>query len=305
MLLSNLRYLLMALVSSLVTGIVFAGPGETLVIEHAPVGVGIRGQSIVLRAHVTNETRTIKQVVLFYAVSRDAAPYKTAMRESGTGWFTGTIPADLTAGPKQILYYIEARDASEATAETAWYTIDLKSPQSAATAPALVAPLVPAAAAEPPKDGKSSWKKPALIAGGVLLVGGAALALSGGGGGGGDDNDTPAGTTTNMAGTYSGTATTCFQPPGGSSSCSTRAVAITIDSAGNVTSDSLREGAHLEGRLSGANFLLVAPVAEDGLTGEIQYLGTVVNNRVAGSIQGTATTAGGTGTYSGNFSTTK
>jgi hypothetical protein len=294
-----------SLISGIVTGLAFAGPAARPVIEHSPIGVGVRGQSIVLRAHVTNETGSVRQTTLFYAVSRDAAPYKTTMNDSGAGWFTATIPGDLTSGLKQILYYMEARDAADATTETPWYTIELKSSQSpsATPAPVIAGPPGPSTATEQPKDGKSSWRKPALIAGGVLLAGGAALALSSGGGGGG--GGTADGSVTNAAGTYNGTVTTCFQPPGGSSACSTRALSIVIDANGTVTSDSLREGSHLEGSLSGSNFLLVVPVAEGNLTGEIQYLGTVVNNRIAGSIQGTATSPAGTGTYSGNFSAVK
>ena len=71
------------------------------------------------------------------------------------------------------------------------------------------------------------------------------------------------------------------------------------------TSDTLRDGVHLAGTLSGANFLLVTPVQTAGLSGDIEFLGTVVNNRIAGSIQGTVTGTAGTGTCSGNFSAAK
>lgn len=297
------RSLYGAAIGGLMAVSVFAGPAAQPLIEHSPITVGVRGQNIVLRAHVTHTSQTVKQVLLFYAVSRDAAPYKMVMNDSGSGWFTGTLPPDLTAGLKQLLYYIEARDATDATAETPWYVIELKGAPKAETVPAQP-PVAPVAPPGQPEGEKSTWRKPALVAGGVLLAGGAALALSGGGGGGGGGSSSD-GATTNSVGTYSGSATACFQPPGGSSSCTTHAISIAIQANGTVSSDSLREGTHLEGKLSGANFLLVAPVKEGGLTGEIQYLGTVVNNRIAGSIQGTATSADGTGTYSGNFSAMK
>lgn len=282
-------------------------------IEHAPVSVAVRGQSIVLRAQVTGERQAIEKVTLFYAVSRDAAPFKAPMQNIGGASFTGTIPADLTAGLDTMLYYIEARDAADATAETPWYTIQLRSPSAApvaptpavtAPAPAAVPPATPAATVSGTNDqagGKSSWSKSALAAGGVLLVGGAIVALSQGGGGGGGGG----GSSTNAGSTFSGTATVCFQPPDAASTCTPHPIAITIDQDGNVASDTLQEGTHLEGKLSGSNFLLVGSVQETNRTGEIQYLGTVVNDRIAGSIQGSATTPSGTGTYSGNFSAAK
>ncbi|MEI8140375.1 MAG: hypothetical protein WCI03_10965, partial [bacterium] len=125
------------------------------------------------------------------------------------------------------------------------------------------------------------------------------------GGGGGGGSSTTDGTITNAAGTYNGTVTICVQPPGSGSTCSSHAMTILIDGNSLVSSDTLYEGKHLEGRLSGANFLLVSSVTTTNGTGDIQFLGTVVNNRIAGSIQGTLTTYTGTGTYSGNFNAIK
>jgi hypothetical protein len=230
------------------------------------------------------------------------------MDSTGAGSFTGTIPGNLTAGLNTLLYYIEARDAADATAETPWYTIELKSslaaPVAPAPAPVVTVPAPSAGGTNDQKDGKSSWTKPALIVGGLLLVGGAVAALSQGGGGG-DGDGSSGGSTSNSTQTYTGNATLCFQPPDASSSCSTHPITIAVDQAGNVSTDTLHEGTHLEGKLSGANFLLVASVQETNRTGEVQYLGTLVNDRIAGSIQGSATTPAGTGTYSGNFSAVK
>jgi len=271
----------------------FSAPTETLRIVHSPVTLAVRGQDVLFRAQVVPGAQPVKNATLYYAVSRDAAPYKVAMQDSGAGWFTGSISANMTADLKQILYYIEARDSGDTTAETPWYTIVVKGvgAENSTTNPV-------------PEKG-SSWTKPALIAGGVVLVGGAALALAGGGGGGGGGSSSTDGATNNAAGTYSGTVTTCVQPPGSGSTCSSHAMTIFIDGNGIVSSDALYEGKHLQGKLSGNNFLLVASVTATNGTGDIQFLGTVVNNSIAGSIQGTLTTTSGTGTYSGNFSAVK
>lgn len=280
------------LASLFVAGRSFSATPEPLRIEHSPVTLAVKGQEVLFRTQIKPGAKPVKAVTLFYAVSRDAAPYKVVMQNSGIGWYTGTISAQVTAGLSQILYYIEARDTSDATTETPWHTIVVNNPGTAL-------PGQPAPALQ-----QRSWTKPALIAGGVILAGGAALALSSGGGGG-DGSSTPDVTTNNTAGTYGGTVTLCVQPPGSSSSCSSRAMSFAIDANNTVSSDTLAEGQRLEGKLSGANFLLVSSVSTTNGTGEIQYLGTVVNNRISGSIQGTLTTPTGTGTYSGNFSASK
>lgn len=303
---------------AVVTALLMAlNAAAALRIDHAPVTVALRGQSVMFRARAVSDAHPLKNVTLFYAVSHDAAPYKVSMYDSGGGWYTGSIPADLLSGLNQILYYIEVRDTSDATEETPWYTVAIRAPGTPppstatpppatvstprATAPATKTPT----AATAPEEGETSWTKPALIAGGALLVGGAAIAIANGGGGGGGGGGSSGTTTTNAAGTFSGTVTLCFQPPGGVSSCSSRAMTLVIDPNGVVSSDTLQEGKHLESALSGDNFLLIGSVSETNQTGEIQYLGTVVNNRIAGSIQGTATTPTGVGTYSGNFSAAK
>jgi len=276
----------------------FSAPAENLQIVHSPVMLAVQGQEVLFRAQVKPGAYPVKTVTLFYAVSRDAAPYKVAMQDSGAGWFTGSISADMTTGLAQLLYYIEARDNADSTAETSWYTIAVKNSGGGTTTPKAVASSPTGKA---PDEKGSSWTKPALIAGGVVLAGGAALALAGGGGGSGSSS----GTTNDAAGTYSGTVTLCVQPPASSSTCSSHAMTLFIDGNGMVSSDALYEGKHLQGKLSGNNFLLVTSSTTTNGTGEIQFLGTVVNNSIAGSIQGTLTTSTGTGTYSGNFSAVK
>jgi len=267
------------------------------VIEHSPVKVAIRGQNILFRAKVIDDSRSIESVTMFYAVSRDAAPYKVAMSPAGAGVYTGTISSDLTAGLQQLLYYIEAKDSLGAVSETPWYTVEIKAGTPTTTPTAKVG-----AAATSEKE--SSWKKPALIAGGALAVGGAALAIMGGGGSSGGSGS-GSGVATNTAGTYTGTASVYFQPSGGTPTGSTYPITIAISDKGLVSSDTLFDGAHMEGQLSGANFLLTATVSQPDRTGEIQFLGVVINNRIAGTVQGYATAADSSGTYTGTFSAAK
>jgi hypothetical protein len=295
------------------------------VIEHAPVKLAVRQQPIVFRARVTDDNKALESVALRYSPSRDQAPYKVDMRDTGAGLFMGSIPAEITGNASQLYYYIEARDTLGATAETPWNTILFTLPQPApaqapapipSPAPVVTPAVVPAPAPAPaavnapgkpaPEEG-ATWVKPALIVGGVLVAGGAvALAASGGGGGGGSDEGGGAdGSYTNIAGTYTGTATTGYQPPGGTATYTTRSISILVSDKGVVTSDTLREGVRLEGQMNGSSFLLVAPVNGAGQSGEVQYLGNVGGGRISGSIQGSVTTADGTGTYSGSFSAVK
>jgi hypothetical protein len=241
----------------------------------------------------------VKEATLFVAVSRDAAPFRVAMRDTGSGIYAATISADLLTGLDRAQYYIDAVDTETVTTETPWTTVELKSPEPGQT--------VPFAGAGPAPEAKQAgWVKPALIAGGVLAVGGAALALSSGGGGGGDSDPPDSGNAaTNTAGTYSGSQTTCFQPPAASSTCASGPVTFTIDSNGGVATETLYPGQRLTGQLSGANFLLTAAVNTANRTGEIQYVGTLIGTRIVGSVEGTATTADGIGTYSGTFSAVK
>lgn len=273
-------------------------------IEHAPVTVAVRGQSVLFRVHAVSDSQPIKSATLFYAVSRDAAPYKLAMYNSGSGWFTGSIPADLISGLNQVLYYIEVRDAADATEETPWHTIAIRNPGATGSTANATAVATAGRPQPTPEAPEYSWTKPALIAGGVLLAGGAAVAIANSGGGGGGSGSS-GGTSSNSVGLFSGTVTICFQPPNEASSCSSHAMNLFIDQNGAISSDTLYPNKHLEGTLAGANFLLVTSVSDTNRTGEIQFLGTVINNRIAGSVQGSATTSAGIGTYSGNFSASK
>ena len=61
----------------------------------------------------------------------------------------------------------------------------------------------------------------------------------------------------------------------------------------------------MSARLSGVNFVLSAPVVERNLNGEIRYVGTVVDTRIVGTVEGSATTPSNTVRYSGAFNATK
>jgi hypothetical protein len=272
------------------------------VVEHSPVVVGIRGQPITVRANVRDDGQSVKDVAIYCAASQDAAPFKLPMRHSGAGIFAGTIPASVFASLDKIYYYVEARDRDDATTETPWYTVEIRSLDrtSAPPTPAGSASVAP----PPPPEETGGWSTSTKLVSGAIVVGGIALALAGGGGD--DDEDAPS---TNglppqasTEGTYSGSATTCVQPPASNLVCSSASTTIRIDAAGRVTSSDLHSGETLQAQLSGTAFVMSAPVSENGLTGSIEYIGNIVDNRIVGTIQGSASATNGVTVYSGNFS---
>lgn len=290
--------LLMAAAAALATASASRAENKAPVIDHSPVKIAVRGQNVVVRARITDDAGPVKEATLFVAVSRDAAPIRIAMQDTGGGIYAGTLSSELLGGLDRLQYYIDAVDSDAMTTETPWVTLEIKSPE-----PGKTTPLAGTAPPASPESKRPAWVKPALIAGGVLVAGGAALALSGGGGGGGSSSG--GGSATNSAGTYSGSQTTCFQPPSASTTCASGSFTIAIDANGNVSSDSLYPGQQMTGHLSGANFVLVANVQQQDRNGQVQYVGTVVDTRIVGSIQGSAQTSAGDGTYSGTFSAVK
>lgn len=287
------------LLTACAVGTVFAARADAAqrgpAIRHDPVRVGVRGQSIAIRASVTDSVSNVKSVYLYYTVSRDASPYRLTMLSTGADGYLVTIPGALLGNAEQLSYYIEAMADGDRSAETPWYKVDLRAPQGGEEA-----------ASAAPAEKRSSWVKPTLYAGGAaLLIGGAALAAGGGGGGGGGDSGDGGGTTVTNAGSYAGTVTTCFQLPSSTPDCSENAMRILVTSDGVVNSDTLREGHYVEGRLTGQDFLIVSAVNETNRTGEIRYKGTILNDRIAGLISGTARTTNGVdGVYSGTFTAT-
>jgi hypothetical protein len=259
------------------------------VIKHTPITLAAPGQPITVRAAVTDASSKIKSVTLFYATSRDAAPFRTAMTSAGADLYLGTIPATQLTGMSNATYYIEAINQLEASSETPWYSVRFQG--QAATGQVAAA------------DGKWSWKTKALVgAGAAMLIGGGIAVAAGGGGGGGGGG----GTATTNAGTFAGSVTTVLELDGSAPTSTAHAVTFTVFSAGLISSDTLQAGQHLEAPLSNGNFEMVANAAQPGLTGSIRYIGHLIGNRITGNIDGTArTTEGVQGTFSGTFSATK
>lgn len=295
---------------SAVRGAETAGP---LRITHSPAPFAVKGQPITLRARVAGGVGGVSNVTLFYALFRDAAPFRVAMTPSGMDMYVGTIGAGLLSGLASISYYIEAQDSEGSLEETAWYDVQFKDPAapSAVLPPAgnsSVKSVAPTTGA--PADGgeKSSAVTIGLIAGGAVALGAGAYFISDSGGDGGGGGDTNTNITDNTAGTYGGNVTLCRTPEGGAADCRGIPANIVIDESGRVFSDTLVEGVALTGNLSGKSFTLSAPLSDPDadLTGNISFEGAVISDtRIAGSISGTYTEGGVNGTFSGSFNLSK
>ena len=276
------------------------------IIAHDAITTAVRGQAVTVLARVTDDSEQVKSVTLFYSVSKDAAPFRAVMKSSGTAMYYGTIPVEVLESAKSVSYYIEAMDSDEATSETAWNTIDIRSPSARPVVEEkpVVTPVTPAS---PPRE-KSSLLGVGLIAGGAVAVAGAAVLIANtddsSGGGGGDDDDE------DYAGMYQGSVTECLALSGQPQTCDTWSMSVTVDSSGRVQSSNLREDKLLAGQMTGNKFLLVADLAggTNGVTGEIYYDGTVVDGELFGRITGSYAeggTNGVTGVYSGSFDGTR
>ena len=288
-------------------------PGAgALRIEHTPITFSARGQPITMKVKIVGPEENVDSVTLYYALFKDAAPFRVPMRSSGLGLYVGTIEAGLLTGVDSVSYYIEAMDKNGALSETSWQTITFKDPSSKVPAPAPTAApapkLAPPAQDIKPTKERSSAATVGIIAGGAAAVVAGALLLSDSGGGGGGSSS---GGDTNLAqkaGTYNGSVTRCFTPSGDSSSCSNHAMNIVIDSHGGVFTETLHPGQSLHGQISGSSFTLAASADDQGpdTTGDVIYNGTVINNNhIVGSISGSATSSSGSGDYSGSFSANK
>jgi len=289
------------------------GTNRAPVIKHEPVSNAVKGQSLSIRALVSDDSPAIKSVTLFYTTSRDAAPFKIAMQSTGAHSYIGVIPSALIRNLNEISYYIEALDEQDLASETPWYNVKMQVPQQTAS-PAMQtqAPLVAQPAAGQVEEAKRdswSWKGPAIIAGGAAaVIGGALIAANSHGSDSSSDDDGSSGTGGSItnAGTYTGNATKYLEMPGSTPSSQSYPITITVLSSGTLSTDTLHPGVHMESQLSGTEFQMSAAVSESNLTGQVTYIGTLLNNRITGSIAGTTTSSTGTnGTYSGIFSATK
>jgi len=276
-----------------------AKPVDAPHIAHDPVGVALRGQPITVLAQISSAA-PIKAVTLHYTLSKDASPFKLAMQSAGPAIFTGTIPATLLGNAAQVSYYIEAIDARDAAAETPWYMVQIKGAGDALPAPTAITTPAPAMGAQGDTN-HTSYVGAALIAGGALAVVGAGLYVasrSGSSSGGG-------GAVTNAQGTYTGSKTIALSLPGQPTSSATTPVTIIIDQNGGVFSDSLIDGRVISGSLNGSGFALSGSTSTTNLVSNFTFNGSVVDNRIVGTVSGSAQTATNSGTYSGSFSAGK
>jgi hypothetical protein len=279
-----------------------------LKINHTPVTWAVKGQSLTLKARVSGGVGGVDSVTLYYALFRDAAPFRVTMASSGMDTFVGTIDAGLLTGVENLSYYIEAQDKEGTIEETPWYDVKFKNPESA--------PVMrndnsasTGGATKANKDEGMSAATIGIIAGSAVAVGAGAYFLSdSGGGSSSDDGGGGGGGNKDNTGNYAGNATTCLTLSGSQPACETTTAQFVIDANGKVFTDTLYPGKQLTGTLSGNDFSLVADVNEPdkGLTGTIVYSGTVVDaSRIVGTTTGNALVNGTPGTYSGTFSAPK
>lgn len=262
-------------------------------IEHVAVTVALTGQPLMIRARITDESGEVRSATLYYAVSKDAAPFSVVMQPAGATVYIAAVPESVLSGIQELSYYIEAEDQAGVTSETAWYPVKVQK-----SSDKMVSDKT---GASDTKSTRAKWTTPALIIGGSAVVIGGVLAAANSGGGGGSGTHPNA----DAAGIYTGSSTTCYQPPSGVSSCSSSGITIAVNTQGVVSSSSLHPGSLMEDQLSGSGFVLTASINDPAQKGEIQYLGTVADGRIAGTIQGSVTTPDGVGTYSGAFSASR
>lgn len=266
------------------------------VIQHIPAAVALQGQSIVIRATVTDDVG-VKSVTLYYSTSKDVAPFKLDMQRAGQDIFVCTVPDNLLELASIVTYYIEAIDTTDQTSETRWYTVSIQ--------PAAPKPKIEVRTGS---DGDSFWKTTALIGGGVVLAGGAAAIVVANSGG--NSVAPPSSTTNAHAGVYVGSVTTQLEFPEQSPQTRSHGTTITIDAGGIVRSYDLYMDQTLTSAMSGSDFTLTANVNATNLTGQIAFKGSVVNGTINGFVGGTVQDTSGTngthyGTYYGNFYATK
>lgn len=87
---------------------------QSLAITHDPVPFALRGQPLTLKAKVQGAAK-LESVTLYYALFRDAAPFRVAMKSSGMDYYVGSIEANVLGGVDSVSYYIEAQDDSRET----------------------------------------------------------------------------------------------------------------------------------------------------------------------------------------------
>jgi hypothetical protein len=272
--------------------------GTPPAIAHEASTHAVRGQSMTVKAKVTDDAGAVKAVTLFVTLSRDAAPFRIPLKPAGSDLYVGTIDAGMLASVKQFSYYIEAEDESGATRETPWYKVELREPGAGGAAAG-----TPGAA---PAEEKSGWSTVLIAGGAAAAVGGALLLASGSsddGDGGGGGGDVPA----DAQGTYAGRATTCLTLSGQAPACQSKTVVIVISADGQIVSDDLSPGGQVAGKLNGSSFTLTSQYVDpaNGNANDVIYSGSVGDGRIIGQISGSSSGPAGDGTFSGSFSLTR
>lgn len=258
------------------------------VIQHTPVTVALQGQSMIIKATITDDVK-VKTVTLFYSTSKDVAPFRLEMQSAGQNIFICTVPDNLLEHATTLTYYIEAVDNADQSTETRWHNVSIQQAKVESK------PDIKVTA----KD-SSFWKTTALIGGGVVLAGGTAAIIAGSSGG--TPLPAPIPTTNVNSGTYVGSVTTQLEFPGESPAAMAHGTTIIIDINGTVRSTNLHPGESLVSILNGSDFTLTANIHTTNITGEVNYYGTVNNGRITGSVGGQVLSVSGTnGTYYGNF----
>ena len=264
------------------------------IIKHRPVSSAAMDQSLNIRAQVTSPAQPLENVTLHFTTSTDSTPVKIPMKPLDETIWSGTIPASFISGYSSNNYYIDATTTDGLITENDWYRINILSLDAAASSA-----IQPSSGSAGSPHHEKAWVKPALIAGGTVAVAGGAVLLlaGGGGGGGGGGSDEPA---TNAAGTYAGSATTCYATST-NTTCETTMIAITVSSDGYATSDTLCPDQFMRSPVDGDAFTMIAETE----TGQLIYSGTILADRIVGSINGSGKPAYGSGAYSGTFNATR
>lgn len=280
-------------------------------IIHSPATFAIKGQSLTLRAKVAGGSGGIDNVILYYALFRDAAPFRVSMASSGMDMYVGTIEAGLLSGLSSLSYYIEAQDKSGSLEETPWYDVQFRDPDAAPAAETKPAGASannrPSPKSSSASDEGISGMTVGLIAGGAVALGAGAYLLADSGGDSDDGDGGGGGDPDGKAGTYSGSCTICEQVDPPVPCDPARQASVVIDEGGLVFSDSLLPGTAMSSRLSGNTFVLSASInnAEDSLSGNISFQGNVgTDGKIIGTISGNFDRAGQPGTYAGSFTLT-
>ena len=298
---SRLKFVLF--VAAVLLGVAAGRAADKLpVISHNPVTYAVQGQSLTLKAKVTQDKPGVQAVSLYYALFRDAAPFRVPMKATGLNVYVGTIDSVMIKDVKTIAYYIEAQDMNGATAETPWYNVEFKK-ADASTPATNETPAAPAGAST---DTNSNWATYALIGGGAAAVIGGAVIVANSGSGSGSSGG-GATSTNSFAGTYGGTAAKCLTMSGQSPSCESHPVTFQVDSKNAILSADLQPGTPLTANVdSSGNFFMSVPVhGSNFVSGVIDFNGTIVDGQINGQISGSVTTTNSAGVYQGNFNAAK